>query len=135
MRGKGTVFFSPEKFAPHSLTRFLENCFFFPRVGKKKHLFFFRGKVWKPLTRQKNWDLQKKVKKGKKMLIFALFQIFAVFFFISKLVFFCGFYFFSWKSLHLTHLRIFREREKKTGWKTKTPFSLTNSIFAQKSKK
>ena len=128
------IFFSPEKFAPHSLTRFLESCFFFIFTCRKKKtlVFFFCGKVCKPLTRQKNWDLQKKVKKGKKLVLFAVFQFLEVFFF-SRIVFFLLLFFFFPGKVYtsLTH-SISKPGKKKTGQKKKTPFSLTHSIFAKK---
>ena len=132
MRGKGTVFF----YLTHSLDFW--KTVFFSRVGKKNICFFSEEKFESHSPAKKIEISKKKVKKGQKILIFALFQIFAVFLFISKLVFFfCVWFLFFFSGKVYTSLTYaFSESEKKkTGWKTKTPFSLTNSIFAQKSKK
>ena len=56
-------FFFPEKFAPHSLTRFFGNCFFFPRIGKKKTPVFFSEENFASHSPAKKFEISKKSQK------------------------------------------------------------------------
>ena len=130
MRGKGTVFFSPEKFAPHSLTRFLENCFFFFHVSEKKTPVFFPRKSLKATHPPKKLRSPKKGQKRSKNVNFCTFSNFCGVFFISKLVFFLWFLFFFLEKFtphSLTHFQ--RARKKKQAGKQKHHFhSLTRFL-------
>ena len=106
------------------LTHSLDFCktVFFSTCREKKHLIFFRGKFWKPLTQQKQWDLQKKVKQRSKNINFCTF-------------YFLWFLFFFLERFTPHSLTYFQRARKKIRLEKKTQFSRTNSILAQKSKK
>ena len=104
--GKGTVFFFPGIVYRHSLTRF---SFFFSIFWRKKYkIFFFPGKVCRPLTRLRRGYLQKKVKN----------TYFLQFFHILVVFFFQLFFFLGKVYTPLTH-SILGGRKKKQQWKKK----------------
>ena len=128
------IFFSREKFRPHSLTRFWAKLFFFSFFFHKKNtrcIFFSQEKFESHSLGKKNIICKKRSKNGK-LDNFRRFSNFGgVFFFRQFFVFF-----FPGKvHISLTHSFSGSRKKKYSSGKKNTPFSLTHSIFAQKWKK
>ena len=110
------IFFFPRNSLPPLTHSIFKNFVFFFSQKKIQPVFFFTGKVCKPLTRLRSGYIQKKVQNT----YFSwFFHILVVFFFTHFVVFF-----FPRKSLKSTHSLHFRRPKKKNSkWKKK------NTIF------
>ena len=138
VRAKGTVFFfSPEKFAPHSLTRFLGNCFFFVfHVLEKKTPVFFSAEKFAGHSLAKKNDISKKRSKNvKKREFLHFFKFLRCFFFLPQIVFFSLVFFFLEKFTPHSLTRFQRAGKKKQAGKKKHHFHSLTRFLPKSGKK